>query len=207
MCLPYIFFSPWTQIWKSSFDSLSPKGQWLSCLEALVPQLITFCAVASLCFLLLLEQCQMSCWTSGRIQTNTRLTFQRTNLQSGDIWRSQSVRLESTKPSPWLEVCAEYGTTLCTCRTHTGSGETHTCTGLALQISPCSFIRVEIAEMDDDYREPSRRVSHKEHLDSFSCLVKRVSVWKWRSVKASSSSRTSATTGLPFTTFYPYYYQ
>lgn len=35
-----------------------------------------------------------------------------------DIWRSQSVRLESTKPSSWLNLCAEYRTTHSTCRTY-----------------------------------------------------------------------------------------
>lgn len=66
----------------------------------------------------LIEKCKSSCWTPHHIETNTCLTFQCTNLSSLDIWRSQSVRLESTKPSSWLNMCAEYRTTYSTCCTY-----------------------------------------------------------------------------------------
>lgn len=87
-----------------------------------------------------------------------------------DIWRSQSVRLESTKPLVLIEhVCRIQNNTLYLLHIHAALRQTST--GLALQIPSCSFIWMEITDMNDDWIEVSLHFPYVEHLDNF-LLVK-----------------------------------
>lgn len=68
---------------------------------------------------------QISGWTFRHIERQTLASHSSAQTSPPAYLEiSQSVRLESTKPSSWLNMCAEYRTTRCTCRSHMQHGDT-----------------------------------------------------------------------------------
>lgn len=86
------------------------------------------------------------------------------------IWRSQSVRLESTKPSPWLNMCAEYRTTRCTCRSHMQRGDGISITNMIL------FVHLNGNDRGV-WIGVSLYVSQKEHVDNIPPCTMYVLKW------------------------------